>query len=286
MEKRKYGNIVDGAKGVLGDCVRILSRFEQKYVVIGGWSPFLLNSKMPIEHPGTKDVDLLFEKGAIKGNLHNIFKAFLLSGYKISAKHQFQLLKVINVGDKDFVYNVDFLHAENSNESVEMFVDHLELAIPIHEYKDDTYVEKSINAPHSDSIFHYNLFDTIEVKFDLPDDTVYKQEFPLMNEAGLLITKSESLKNVKRKRDSLDIYIAITQARDYKNLVKIFSDIKKKNAILFNTLYGIKEELDNGKMVKNILDYLKDGDAQSINDVFAGFFEKIGLPDKAKSSYD
>jgi hypothetical protein len=49
--------------GILCDSVRIATEAGKPLVVIGGWSPFILN-KGPIAHPGTHDVYLLFERAA------------------------------------------------------------------------------------------------------------------------------------------------------------------------------------------------------------------------------
>jgi hypothetical protein len=59
-----YPNLVAGAKGLLGDCINILSEINPAYVIVGGWSPLLLSSGV-IRHPGTHDVDLLFSDGLV-----------------------------------------------------------------------------------------------------------------------------------------------------------------------------------------------------------------------------
>lgn len=62
----EYTDIQTGAFGLLYDTTKLLNELGVKYIIIGGWTPFLLNSK-PILHPGTKDVDVLFDGAYEKG---------------------------------------------------------------------------------------------------------------------------------------------------------------------------------------------------------------------------
>ena len=290
LSMTNYNDLLAGAKGLLGDCIRILSDINPNYVVVGGWSPLILNSGQ-IKHPGTHDVDLLFSEGYKEGQLGDVFNLFLSNGYKTSAKHRFQLLKIISVAGREFVYNIDFLHSSDNQTREDMFVDHLKLPVPLNEYCDETYMEMSIKAPNSEVLFRYGLFETIEQDFHLPDGTSAIMKFPLINEAGLIITKTESVKQAKRKRDSFDIYLAIKQARDYQQLVSIFRRIKNENGDLFNTLYGIREALEKYGMVSNILEYAystsdeRASEATRARKDILSFLSDVGLDPLAKHSY-
>lgn len=83
-----YGSLLSGAKGLLGECVRVLSGSKEEYIIIGVWSPLLLNSGT-IQHPGTHDVDLLFREGKKERELKDIMQKFLDEGFITSAKHNF-----------------------------------------------------------------------------------------------------------------------------------------------------------------------------------------------------
>lgn len=286
-----YNNLLDGAKGLLGDCVKLLSTAKQDYVIIGGWSPLILNSGI-ITHPGTHDVDLLFSEGKSEGELKDVFNLFLSNGYLTSAKHNFQLLKIIKVAEQEFVYNVDFLHSSDHQKREDMFVDHLKLPVPLNEYQDSTYIEMSIKAPNSEVLFQEKLFEHIKQDFILPDGSKERISFPLINEAGLIITKTDSVKQVKRKRDAFDIYLAIKQARNYNDVVSIFKGLKMTNGDLFNTLYGIREALIKHNMVFNILDYVyadnekKYEHIETVTNEVNKFLEDVGLEQFAKHYYD
>lgn len=103
-----------------------------------------------------------------------------------------------------------------------------------------------------------------------------------MNEIGTLLTKSQSLKISKRFRDSLDIYLAITQ----NNNKEFYSELKKlknKDPVSFNTFYGIKEFYDNGtNMYINTHKYIPDLEMKIFKEEMELFFEKSGLNKKAK----
>lgn len=286
-----YDNLLAGAKGLLGDCVQILSTVNPNYVIVGGWSPLILNSGQ-IKHPGTHDVDLLFNEGKKESELKEIFNLFLANGYMTSAKHNFQLLKVISIAGREFVYNVDFLHSSDNQDKEDMFVDHLKLPVPLNEYCDETYIEMSIKAPNSEVLFRENLYETIEQEFLLPDGNIRTIKFPLINEAGLIITKTDSVKQAKRKRDSFDIYLATKQARDYAKLVDTFRKLKQSNGYLFNTLYGIREAIEKYGMVSNVLHYAFPTDEERIkemnriNQELETFLADVGLEPLAKHFYD
>lgn len=63
-----FASLEQARVALLCDAVRLASSSGESFAVIGGWSPFLLNST-PIKHPGTADVDLLFAEGVTAGQL-------------------------------------------------------------------------------------------------------------------------------------------------------------------------------------------------------------------------
>jgi hypothetical protein len=285
-----YNSLLQGARGLLGDCCRVLEDIDLEYAIVGGWSPYLLNSTK-FKHPGTYDVDLLFKDGEKEGTLEQVVQKFLNEGFVLSAKHNFQLLKVLKVAATRFVYNVDFLHSSDNNRKEDMFVDHLNLPVPLNGNLSETYKIKSIMSPQSAVIFSEGLHEVQKEVFILPDTGKEATlKFSLINEAGLIITKTSSVKQVKRQRDSFDIYIAIKQARNYQSLVKIFQDIKYKNGDLFNTLYGIREAIKENGMVYNAYKYACPDDNNpslivSIKEDLENFLKEVGLEEKAEHDY-
>lgn len=243
---KQFDNIQDGAYGLLYDCTNLLNSLNVKYIVVGGWSPYLLNSK-PIIHPGTKDVDILFDGAYEKGKLKDVILAFLEAGFILSAKHDFQLFKEIDVRGKKFMYNMDLLHPLETLKPKEIYVDHIEFEIPADKYLSKNFKIKSIALPSSQILFDNKYYKNHKLDIDQLESI----EFPLMNEVGTLLTKSQSVLVEKRYRDSLDIYLAISQNQDYENFVKKLVKLKSKNPDAFNNLYGVRQAFDESKLFSN-----------------------------------
>lgn len=221
------GTTEDGARWLLADAVRIAQKSELKFAVIGGWSPVLLN-RGPIEHPGTRDVDMLFERGTEQGALAALVKTFRTEGYYLSAKHDFQLLRVINVNGNPFVFNVDILHPDERLKipPEALFIDHLEVDAEVNRRFNKFIKARSIGTPISTFLFNGHI-----EKFQLTPkygENFSAVEVPLIDEVGLLVTKSESVRSPKRKRDALDIFFAVVQARDFELLTRQASRLNKE----------------------------------------------------------
>lgn len=272
-----YKSLQEAAKGILCEAVSIAREEEPDFLVIGGWSPFLLNNT-DIRHPGTKDVDLLFRHGHNQGELQPVIDAFLKSGYLSSAKHPFQLLRTAKVRGVDFVFNVDFLHNAPDQKDFDLFVDHLDL-----EDEDEEmvwYQYQSIAIPMSKILFEETSFSLIQLEAVTPNGNECSFEISLMNELGTLITKTKSMENAKRQRDSFDIMLAILQARNRDSLSANIRDLN-----LSSRLMSLRKITEDFKYRENISKYysnvLKQDEwskcAQELND----FFNDSSIPPSA-----
>jgi len=241
--------IEDGAFSLLKDTAILLSKFpDLKYIVIGGWCPVLRNSTT-VGHPGTLDVDILFKDSYQSGNLKDVIKAFIDSGFMPSAKHAFQLLKSQEINGKFFIYNIDLLHpnmTENPDQ-IGMFVDHLELDVPLNNSETTLKRMKSIVLPNSDVLFRENLFD----QFTEPGKT-----FNLVSFDGMFITKMDSCQKQKRERDSFDIYLAfLNEGIDIEKI----KSLAKIDTRIGESYLKFKEHLkdNSGGFNKNVLHFCK-----------------------------
>jgi hypothetical protein len=276
----EYTDIQTGAYGLLYDTTKLLNGLGVKYIVIGGWTPFLLNST-PILHPGTKDVDVLFDGAYEKGKLKEVITAFLENGFILSAKHEFQLFKSIKVSGQSFVYNVDLLHPLETIKPKDIYVEHIDLSIPADKYKSRTFKMKSIALPSSQSLFDSNLFISYDLTITTKDGSELKQKIPLMGELGTLITKSQSVSKDKRYRDSLDIYLTLKQSCDLTALIKSVNKLKETHIGTFNNLYGIRQAYDDKTLLSNTYRFLNDLEENEFKKTFENFFEKTGLNNEA-----
>jgi hypothetical protein len=250
-----FASLEEARVALLCDAVSLASRAGEQFAVIGGWSPFLLNSA-PIKHPGTADVDLLFSEGVTPGRLRTVYELFLAEGYYPSAKHPFQLLQVIQVGSEKLAFNIDFLHPNEQGQR-DLFADHIELAVPLTPFIRRQLKMKSIAVPASKFIFKYQRIATASVKRSGDSGKEITTDIPVIDDAGLIVTKSYSFRSPKRNRDLLDIYLAAKQCRDRSEVTRFLRKLKEREPETFNTLHSIEQTiLQNPGMLAGVNEYL------------------------------
>jgi hypothetical protein len=190
--------VIEGATELLVETVDALSSVgENEYIIIGGWCPYLRNTSS-ITHPGTLDVDVLFKKGHIPGSLKAPIEALRRNGFVLSAKHSFQLLKEKQIGKERLIYNVDILHPLMSENHKGLYVDHLDLDIPLDDEERRVKRLQSIVQPNSAVLFDERLFSSFELR---------GVSINLVDFTGMFITKMDSCQKLKRDRDSFDIHL-------------------------------------------------------------------------------
>lgn len=86
--------------------------------------------------------------------------------------------------------------------------------------------------------------------------------------------------------------LAVTQARNYNELISIFQKIKIADSNLFNTLYGIKEALEKYSMTSNIVDFAYSKNENklecltTVENQMLKFLSDVGLERFAKHHYN
>jgi hypothetical protein len=202
-----FDSMQAAVQALLVDVTSFINSTGHSYLIIGGWSPVLRNTTSCV-HPGTRDIDILFADANVRDTLADVISGLLKRGYKVSAKHDFQLLRVINVQGHELVFNVDLLHPSETVKNPEMMVDHFDLGITDRDLGDSKHI-KSIVLPSSQLLFLEGFYD----KFDLEAQNLAGDKeqvsFPLLGLAGLILSKCESVKAPKRPRDAFDILVAI-----------------------------------------------------------------------------
>lgn len=258
-----YRSILAATRGVLVEACSLLNAAEVDYVVVGGWVPFIRSTGHTLQHPGTRDVDLL-----INGDAERVKEAVLLfwnAGYSPSAKHPFQLLKQMTVEEesgsvRQFTFNVDLMHPmEECAAGDDLFQDIIDLGVRIADNFPETQRLKSIIFLSPEIIFDSELWSNVTVNGTLPDGTVVSQAIPLMNEVGLILSKSESFKNSKRGRDSFDIFYTLNDPVG-EVVARELIDISRKNASVRDQIESLcnflreRPDLFN----KRVAEYAKD----------------------------
>gem|GEM_PF-2842990 len=203
---RRYKTEQEGARGLLGEAVKIISQCDIDYVIVGGWIPYLFHTSI-YPHPGSFDVDMLLnDKTTTKDQMEKAVQKFKSNGYLFSAKNKFQLHKILDIAGEQIIFHVDFLHRMYAPDQDEgMFID-WNPAI-------------SIAGPGTDIIFSDNEREKKELTFDLPDGETEKISINFASEIGFISAKGRALDTPKRVRDSYDIFLILCQSTDYTKLL-------------------------------------------------------------------
>jgi len=230
-----YADILDGSKGLLTEAILAIGKTNLKYLIVGGWVPYLRNSTR-YDHPGTKDVDILFSDGNIEGKIGRAVGAFLDQGFLVSAKHDFQMFKVFNVAGKEVVYHIDLLHPAETKEKPELMVDHFDLGLTENDMTGGKKIQKSIALPSSKFLFN-GFSDNYDFEHITSEGHREKITIPLIDWAGLIFSKCKSAQVEKRQRDSYDIFLALKQPGVDETIEKL----KKASA----SIPAVKEIIDS-----------------------------------------
>ena len=236
-----FPTLNDAVKGMLVEAVLSLENTGVTYAVIGGWAPFLRNARTDIKHPGTRDVDLLFSGADVKGVLGQAVQALLASGFIVSGKHDFQVMKAMKVHDREMIFHVDLLHPGQPGLDPELFCEHFDLGVPIDESQQATKRVMSIVLPSSKFIFEQRLYDGFAVEHPLTKQHV---SIDLINQAGLIFSKCESVQVKKRERDAFDIFLATAQP-DWPQTVEVLSSAVREVGRLADPLESLRNYLSH-----------------------------------------
>ncbi len=268
-----YDSLPEASRGLLCEVVKELELLKVKYVVIGGWCPVLRNRVESIAHPGTKDVDILFEDGFVARQLEPVIKHFRECGFLISAKHDFQLLRILRVKEEKCIFNVDLLHPSESTKAPEMFVHHLDLDIFEDEELKRIKTLGSIVLPASEIILE-GYFSRVPVSGTLPNGREHHGTLSLVDEAGLVLSKCQSMQKQKRERDAFDVYLMLIQKnrRDtISQLAKICRRGRQYKAVFQKGVEFIDAhttEFDQ-RVMKHLPEKPKESPASRVRDAFS-----------------
>lgn len=211
---------------MLREAITTLGEDASEIIVVGGWGPFLRNRE---QHPGTKDVDLLFPSYYDRDEIGAVIKRFLEVGFLLSAKHNFQLFRPYAIGKQTYVYNVDLLHPVIQNTNKVEFVDVLDLDVTL----DGTRVKTvdTICIEGGDIFFLEQLVTATEYQ---------GLKFRTLSPVGVVLSKLRSCHNPKRPRDIFDIYLALSES---KNIERDLEDLASRYGYVQSAMDEYKGKL-------------------------------------------
>ncbi len=276
---RTYKTEQDGARGLLGEATKIISKCNIDYVVVGGWIPDFFHTAI-YPHPGSFDVDLLLnDKTTTQEQMEKAVLEFEANGYLFSAKNKFQLHKILDIAGKQIIFHVDFLHRKYAPDQDEgMFI--------------NWNPAMSIAGPGTDIIFLDNERTSKELSFELPDNSTETITVNFTSEIGFISSKGRSLDSAKRVRDSYDIFLILCQSNDYDTLLKkSYEYYHSRNyyATSIDNIYnfftvgdkhgnnGVKNTKKYLEQYKPQLKYLPDDLDEFITTKVCGFIDKIHI---------
>jgi hypothetical protein len=219
-------DIIEGSKALLKETLDILGSSKNELVIVGGWGPYLRHLN---EHPGTRDVDVLFPSSYSKASMMPILDRFLSKEFFIHAKHDFQLCRAYEVGNRTYIYNVDLLHPTEGKLNKVDFIDRMDLDVTVEGIKVKQIV--TININYGKEIYSEKLFDQIDFQGHV---------FNVLDGAGIVLTKLDSCHNAKRERDIYDIYLSLNEPRTLEKL----DHLRKIDPRLNNQLEIYRAELE------------------------------------------
>jgi hypothetical protein len=204
-----FTDLNDACKGLLVTTAQVLNASGLRYAVAGGWVPLLTEPHHPtLEHPGTRDVDVLMmdEPAAVQAAA----KALLAARFRPSAKHEFQLLRDAAVGDLAFVFNVDLMHPYEGDSTPATYNDIFDLGVNDAYDPRGSRHAKSIAFRSAAIVYEQNLFTAVEVTAPDLEGAPCVVQVPLLSPAAAILSKCESVAIKKRTRDAFDIHYMLS----------------------------------------------------------------------------
>lgn len=257
----------DAARGLLGEVSSVLVDEIVDFVVIGGWLPFLFNSR-PISHPGTFDVDILLNEATSRSSFEQAAQLLLDSGYLRAPKNQFQLHRILTVRGEKLVYHVDFLHRRYADDTDDLIRNWGRF--------------QSIAGPGTDLIFTAaeRMLRPVDVELPCGDSRSITVSF--CTEVGFLSAKGRSATVAKRTRDAFDIFLVVHQSEDYGRLVRRSKELLV-NRIFALSLKNLCDGFRKGKLLAQAAAHLSEqaphlsGPEELIMTTIDKFFTDISL---------
>ncbi len=240
MQIKEYRSISEAVQGFLVHTCGLLANKKINHIVVGGWVPFLRGKHHRLVHPGTRDVDILFDDN--REAIRRAANLLLDAEYLASAKHEFQLLKTLRVSGRNFVFNVDLMNPSEARESPELFSDILDLGVRDDYDLSGTRHIKSIAFPSAHVVFENSFWSYVDTEGLLPDGQMCRIKIPLLDEIGLIISKSESVWKNNRTRDPFDIFFTLA-GQKYEWIIQGLSRTAKSSEVVQGQLASLNKYL-------------------------------------------
>lgn len=274
LNEQTYTSQIHAARALLFESTATLQEHGVDFVIVGGWIPYLFNSRI-FGHPGTFDVDvLLSDKSKMDGSFESAIQELLGSGYMLAAKNRFQVHRVFKVGkeEQQTLFHVDFLHSDHKDAER---LDPVSMIGPV----------GSIHTEIMHLVYKCGLFESRQVKLDLPDQETLELSIPFATEPAFLASKARSVQVRKRVRDPFDIFVTIKDSLDggrlrddCRRLISVRKDFQNAMEDL-RTAFSQDDVVDRAFFTASELNRDTETSFEKIRESVLSFIQDIGLND-------
>lgn len=229
----KFDHEIDAAKFLLRESTSFLTESGVNFVVVGGWSAFLFNSKK-YGHPGTFDVDILLDEVSLDdGTFDEAAEKLLDTGYMRAPKNLYQAHRILEIGSEKFVFHVDFLNKRDPGNAIDLVGGKGRM--------------RSIYTDAMRAVFKYGDYryhdDFKNVRFPSP--------------YTFIATKAAAARVKKRTRDAYDIFITAAD-QDPVELKKIWFGLCQRDGLFVDANQAILDALNSGDAIYKIKKHLSE----------------------------
>ena len=196
VSRRDYSVvIVEAARSVMLEVIRLLGEYQNDIVVVGGWVPELLLTNAEEKHVGSIDVDLALNHRSISEVGYKTIMEHLLAHGYIQGNQPFIFLRTVVIGDQEVQVQVDFLAGVYAGTGKKHRTQRVQDMRP----RKARGVDLAFEMPEK-----------ITIRGSLPDGGEDVSEIQVASIASFLVMKAIAMKGRLKEKDAWDIYYCIT----------------------------------------------------------------------------
>jgi hypothetical protein len=195
VSRRDYSEeLIDAARSVMLEVIRILGEYWDDIVVVGGWVPELLITQAEERHIGSIDVDLALNHHSLSEDGYRTIMKHLLSHGYVQGKQPSIFLRTVAMGDREITVQVDFLSGEYGGTGKSHRTQRVQDMKPRKARGVDLAFEMPVE---------------IIIRGRLPEGGDDVAEVKVASIATFLVMKCMALKNRLKEKDAWDIYYCV-----------------------------------------------------------------------------
>jgi|WetSurMetagenome_2_1015567.scaffolds.fasta_scaffold192511_1 hypothetical protein len=185
--------VITATRQVLLEVFKLLEKFHESLILVGGWVPIMIIPEAGDKHVGTLDVDLAInDKSLHETGSETMEDILLANGYQHGTELG-RYFKKIEIDGKPTVVPVDFFTSEQRY-------------IPKNEFYDITGIH-AITSPGCELSFEAN--EKITLKGNLPDGSPYSTVIKSAGIVALIVMKAHAMSIRNKSKDAYDIWFCL-----------------------------------------------------------------------------